>query len=477
MAQLLLKVKQEMEPRSEWNFRRTEVTGTNDITVLVIEDDSTMSEGIQTVLKKDGYRVLAASDGVEGSKLFQEEHPDLVITDLKLPGKGGMHLLGEFQATDSKVPVILISAYGTIDLAVSALKSGAKDFIAKPFSIDELRKKVAQTVKDLPFAASPQAAVPAFHGMVGSSPEMKAVYEQIGQIARVHSPVLITGESGTGKELIARAIHSESSRGKKQFLAVNCGAFTDNLLASELFGHEKGSFTGAVRQHKGIFEQANGGTILLDEIGEISPQMQVKLLRVLQDQSFQRVGGSAEISTDVRIISATNRDLKESVKKREFREDLYFRLNVVPLAVPPLRQRASDIPELVDHILVAKCRALGRKKPVIHDDALSVLGRYFWPGNIRELENFLERILIFSDRGVINADDIYLDEHEEPVSDISGQLTDVLEETEYRMIRKALRKAGGVKQKAARLLGIKTSTLYYKMEKYGLLHDSAGNRE
>lgn len=437
-------------------------------TVLLVEDDATMCEGIQTVLEKEGYRVVAASDGPEGSRLFQEDPPDIVITDLKLPGKSGMHLLKEFQASDSSVPVILISAYGTIDLAVNALKSGARDFIAKPFSIDELRSKIRQTVDDLPRRKVEVRTVSTFHGMVGSSPAMNAIYDHVRQVARVDSPVMITGESGTGKELIARAIHAESRRRDRPFLAVNCGSFTDTLLQSELFGHEKGAFTGAIRQHRGIFEQADGGTILLDEVGEISPQMQVKLLRVIQNQSFQRLGGSQVISTDVRILSATNRDLKAAVKKGDFREDLYFRLNVVPLKVPPLRERSSDIPELIDYIMETKCRNLGRDVPVLSGAAVKRLTGYGWPGNIRELENFLERLLVFSDKKTIDGKEIYFDEEEELPAPDGGELGKVLAETEYKMIVRALRKAGGVKQRAARILGIKTSTLYYKMEKYGL---------
>ncbi|MFQ6616319.1 MAG: sigma-54-dependent transcriptional regulator [Fidelibacterota bacterium] len=446
-------------------------------TILLIEDDRTMCEGIQTVLEKEGYQVMAAGDGQEGSRLFHESSPGLVITDLKLPGKSGMHLLKEFQASDSSVPVILISAYGTIDLAVNALKSGARDFIAKPFSIDELRTKVNQTVKDLPVRSVEIEAVSTFHGMVGSSRAMKEIYEQIEQVSKVDSPVLITGESGTGKELIARAIHEESRRRNRQFLAVNCGSFTDTLLQSELFGHEKGAFTGAIRQHRGIFEQADGGTILLDEVGEISSQMQVKLLRVIQDQSFQRLGGTGEISTDVRILSATNRNLKEAVKKGQFREDLYFRLNVIPLNVPPLRERPSDIPELVDYIMGMKCRNLGREEPVLTGEALERLTQYAWPGNIRELENFLERMLVFSDKRTIAKHDIYLDEEEETIAGTGTNLKEVLAETEYNMIVRALRKGGGVKQRAARILGIKTSTLYYKMEKYGLTDVSDEDRE
>ena len=436
--------------------------------ILVIEDDATMREGIQTVLEKDGYPVLSAADGIQGSSLFRSESPKLAIIDLKLPGKSGMHLLHEFLEVDPNMAVILISAYGTIDLAVSALKSGARDFIAKPFSIDELRAKVSEVLKNLPLPQIQMEAVPTVYGMVGSSAGMSTLKERILQAGKVSSAVLISGESGTGKELIARAIHAESKRKDKVFLAVNCGAFTDTLLESELFGHEKGSFTGAIREHHGIFEQADQGTILLDEIGDVSSQLQVKLLRVLQHQSFQRLGGTETISTDVRIITATNRNLAEAVRNKEFREDLYFRLNVLPIVVPPLRERSADIPELIDYLMEIKCRNLDVSKPMITAHAIEKLQAYSWPGNIRELENLLERVLIFSEGATIEAGDILFDEPIENNAGISGTLPEVLEDTEYKMIKSALAKAGGVKQKAARMLGIKTSTLYYKMEKYGL---------
>lgn len=441
----------------------------NHHTILVIEDDSTMREGIRTVLQKEGYHVNSAADGFEGSRIFKTSPPDLVITDLRLPGKSGMNLLREFLEANPSLPVILISAYGTIDLAVNALKSGARDFIAKPFSIDELKTKVSEIITHTPATEPKSAAIPTFYGMVGSSQAMKQLQEQIKQVARVDSPVLITGESGTGKELIARAIHNESGRKEQVFLAVNCGAFTDTLLQSELFGHEKGSFTGAIKQHKGIFEQADGGTILLDEIGEVSPPLQVKLLRVLQHQSFQRLGGTEEIATDVRVIAATNQNLKQAIRSNKFREDLFFRLNVLPICVPPLRERQADVPELIEYLLDVKSRSLGRESPGITANAIEKLQRYPWPGNIRELENLLERILIFADSGVITADDIYFDEDSPEPSADSGSLSEVLENTEYRLIKEALQKAGGVKQKAARMLGIKTSTLYYKLEKYGLM--------
>jgi DNA-binding NtrC family response regulator len=439
--------------------------------ILVIEDDATMREGIQTVLEKEGYPVFSAADGIQGSSLFRSESPQLAIIDLKLPGKSGMHLLHEFLEIDPTLAVILISAYGTIDLAVSALKSGARDFIAKPFSIDELRAKVSEILKNLPLQHIQVEDVPTFYGMVGSSPGMKTLQERTQQAGKVDSAVLVSGESGTGKELIARAIHCESKRKDKVFLAVNCSAFTDTLLESELFGHEKGSFTGAIRQHHGIFEQADQGTILLDEIGEISPQLQVKLLRVLQHQSFQRLGGTETISTDVRIIAATNRNLTQAVRDKQFREDLYFRLNVLPIAVPPLRNRATDIPELIKYLMEIKCRSLEIPKPMITGQAVEKLQGYSWPGNIRELENLLERVLIFSDGGTIEAGDIFFDESVESIADTAGTLPEVLEDTEYRMIKNALAKSGGVKQKAARMLGIKTSTLYYKMEKYGLFEN------
>ncbi len=443
-------------------------------TILVIEDDNTMRDGIATVLQKAGYRVRTAADGERGSELFFKNAPDLVISDLKLPGKSGMHLLREFQEEQPDVPIILISAFGTIDLAVNSLKLGARDFIAKPFSIDELKSKVAHVLEEQP----PRKTVAidreeGFHGLVGSSEQMKILTHQIKQMSGVDSPVLITGESGTGKELIARAIHLESSRRDKQFLAINCSALTDTLLESELFGHEKGAFTGAVRQHQGIFEQADGGTILLDEIGDISPQLQVKLLRVLQDQSFQRVGGTSQITVDVRVVAATNRDLQEAMEKKTFREDLFFRLNVLPLEIPALRDRSTDIPELVTHFVELKSRRLGRDVPRIGKATMEKLCLYPWPGNIRELENFLERLLIFCEGESIDAEEVYFEKSPGTKAVNGGQLNEVLEQVEVDMIRDALNWAGGIKQKAARKLGIKTSTLYYKMEKYGLLNPDA----
>ena len=444
-------------------------------TILVIEDDKTMREGIATVLKIQGYAIHTAEDGHAGAQMFRELKPDLVISDMKLPGKGGMNLLQEFQEQSPDTPFILISAFGTIDLAVNALKLGARDFIAKPFSIDELKSKVAHIFEDhQPRKVEVKVATDSFHGLVGTSEQMQKLIAQIKQIAAVDSPVLITGESGTGKELIARAMHLESPRASKQIVSINCSALTDTLLESELFGHEKGAFTGAVRQHQGIFEQAHGGTILLDEIGDISAQLQVKLLRVLQNQSFQRVGGTEQIEVDVRVIAATNRDLQTAMEKKQFREDLFFRLNVIPLTIPALRERPEDIPGLVSHFLELKCDRLKRDVPEIGIRTMTKLCEYAWPGNIRELENFLERLLIFSEGGAITPDQIYLENAPRKSSQSGGRLNEVLEHTERELIRDALNWARGVKQKAARKLGLKTSTLYYKMEKYDLFDEFGG---
>ncbi len=447
------------------------MSGNTQHSILVIEDDSTMRQGICTVLEKAGFTMYSAEDGLEGLGLYSRQHPDLVITDLKLPGKSGMHLLQELLELDPNLPVILISAFGTIDLAVNALKTGARDFIAKPFSIDELKAKVADIFKHSVPRQHNDHPLPSYHGMIGTSAAIKLVQEQGQQIAKVASPVLITGESGTGKELLARAIHADSDRSDKIFLAINCGAFSDTLLDSELFGHELGAFTGAVKQHKGIFEQADGGTILLDEIGEVSSNLQVKLLRVLQWQTFQRVGGTQEQSVDVRIIAATNRDLREAIEAKQFREDLYFRLNVLPITVPPLRERLDDIPDLISYITERKCAMLDRDAPVFDEAAIIKLQGYGWPGNIRELENLLERILVFSTKPVVTANEIYLEPAHQDRTRAKGTLPEVLESAEYEMIKSALEEAGGKKQKAAKLLGIKTSTLYYKLEKYGLYED------
>ncbi len=437
--------------------------------ILVIEDDQTIRLGIETVLKKDGYAVFTAESGEEGIQLFHKVQPGLVITDLKLPGISGMELLDTFQSYPQKSEIILISAFGTVDLAVQALKNGARDFIAKPFSIDELRLKVRRITKELgsePYISDKPMQL--FHGIVGNSEAMNTIKMKIKNIAKVPSPVLITGESGTGKELIARAIHNESDRADRVFLPVNCGALTESLLESELFGHEEGAFTGAIRRHKGVFERADQGTILLDEIGDISSRMQVKLLRVLQDQSFHRVGGSKEIATDTRIIASTNRNLKRSIQEGAFREDLYFRLNVIPLHIPPLRDRTEDIPHLVDYIAAKKSEKINKPFPEWSKEALLKLKRYSWPGNIRELENFIERLLIFTNTDEITSKDIYFDDVFDEDNSETHSLTEVLENTELDMIKKALQSSGGIKQHAAKLLGINTSTLYYKMEKYGL---------
>ncbi|HKJ68073.1 MAG TPA: sigma-54 dependent transcriptional regulator [bacterium] len=446
-------------------------------TIVVIEDDNTMREGIRTVLEKQGYRVFTASSAEEGWIHCQERTPRMVITDLKLPGKSGIDLLEEIRRTSATTAVVLISAYGTIDLAVEALKKGAKDFIAKPFTIDELRMKVEQILDGLAPVITDQihGGYNVFHEMVGNSEAITELFHKITEVAAVESPVLITGESGTGKELMARAIHAESKRSDRPLLAVNCGALSESLLESELFGHEEGAFTGAVRQHKGVFERANRGTILLDEVGEISRRMQVKLLRVLQQKTFHRVGGWKELRTDVRLLASTNMDLKAAIQNKEFREDLYFRLNVIPLHVPALRERTGDIPVLTLYLTEKKSQELDKQKPVWSEGAIEKLQQYSWPGNIRELENFLERLLIFNRKETITDEDIYFEEAEDTFGGSSGgTLTDVLEDTEYHMIVDALRKSGGIKQQAARMLGLKVSTLYYKMEKYGIDKNGEG---
>ena len=446
------------------------MTKKDKIKLLVIEDDNTMRQGIQTVLGKSGYDVIAAKNGYEGVRLFSEEHPDLVISDLKLPGKNGMELLKEILEKRPKTIMIIISAYGTIDLAVNALKLGAKDFITKPFTVDELRTKVKHVLEENPIIKPMNSyeSKSTFHGLVGNSLESQNLNKQITQVAKVTSAVLITGESGTGKELIARAIHIESNRKHKLFLAINCSALTESLLESELFGHEKGAFTGAVKLHRGLFEHADGGTLFLDEVGDISQRTQAKLLRVLQQKTFQRVGGTEEIKTNVKIIAATNKDLKKAIQNKEFREDLYFRLNVLPLHALPLRERRDDIPLLIDYINEKKALELQVKMRQWSPKAMEKIQQYPWPGNVRELENFLERVLIFAHEEIITETEIYFDMIESEPHLKKGSLTDVLDDTEYKMIKDALKKTGGIKQRAARLLGIKTSTLYYKMEKFGI---------
>ena len=418
----------------------------------------------------------------------RREPVDLVITDYKMHPLDGMQVLENIKQLNKEIDVILITAYGTIELAVESMKRGAADFLTKPFSPEELKIRVnkvlgfrevrqeSQRLNEENRYLRQQIDIQYNFGeIVGESPPMVELFEKIKKVAPADSSVLIYGESGTGKELVARAIHSQSRRKDGPFVKVNCGALAEGVLESELFGHEKGAFTGAIRKKKGKFELAHQGSIFLDEIGDIPLATQAKLLRVLQERELDRVGGEQPVKVDVRIIAASNKDLDRMVEEGKFREDLFYRLHVIPLKLPPLRERKGDIPDLVCHFLEKKCAQLSRKALNISPKAMEVLVNYYWPGNVRELENVLERAIVLCDGDQIGVNDLPLLVQDGnsagilklPEGDLP--LTETLQDLEKQLIERAFEKAKGVKTKAAQLLGIKTSALYYKLEKYGMI--------
>lgn len=451
--------------------------------VLVVEDNETMRLGLVESLKREGYTVAAFDNGLDAIKHFHINTEPAAVIDLKMEPLDGIQILEEIKKINQKTEVIMISAYGSVETAVKAMQLGAFDFLTKPFSPDELRlrvKKVFGKIADKQKIENLieqnrilNEEIKAGYGeMIGTSPLMKQIFSLIEQIADKQSAVLIQGESGTGKELVARAIHWRSSRSQNPFIKINCGALNENLLESELFGHEKGAFTGAVKSKKGRFELADKGTLFLDEIGDVSTAMQVKLLRVLQEGEFERVGGEETLNTDVRIICATNRNLQKLMTEKKFRDDLYYRLSVIPINLPPLRERKDDIAALAGHFLkkVAVKNHLPMKK--INSAGMKLLMEYPWPGNIRELENLIERLSVISTAEEIDAALIasHLGKAINTSNDYSKlMLEDALYSFEKNLIVDAMKKADGVKNRAAKILGINTSVLYYKLEKFGLL--------
>ncbi len=456
--------------------------------ILIVEDNETMRTGIALVVERMGHEPVPVASGAEGLVRMREGAFDLVITDYRMAEMDGLVVLDAVKQDHPDTDVILITAYGTVEIAVAAMKNGAVDFVSKPFSPDELRLKLA---KVLEFRETRQAREKLtdenrylreeiegrfnFGEMVGQSAQMKGVFSTIQKVAASESSVLIYGESGTGKELVARAIHGNSPRQEGPFVKVNCGALPRELVESELFGHEKGAFTGAVRQRKGKFELAEGGTIFLDEIGDLPIETQVNLLRVLQEKAFDRVGGEKTLTADVRVVAATNRPLKEMVSDGNFREDLFYRLEVIPILLSPLRERKEDIPDLVAHFVEKKCKEMNRLINRITPEAMKALSNYGWPGNVRELENVIERTIVLSDGEEIDLNDLPLmmdadpdrNSHRELPGSETG-LNRTLDDLEKQLIKQAMEKCGGVKARAAQSLGIKTSALYYKLEKYGL---------
>ena len=443
--------------------------------ILVIDDEEHMRWALEKAMKQEGYGVITAAGGREGLEALHREGASLVILDLKMPDLDGLEVLKRIREAYPRLPVIMITAHGTIQTAIEAMKIGAADYITKPFDLDELKiviRKTLQMSQLMHEVSFLRAELMKEHGeMVGKSPAIMEVRRLIRRVAPTEATVLITGESDTGKEVVAVAIHRQSPRADGPFIAVNCAALPEQLLESELFGHEKGAFTGATTRKPGRFEMAARGTIFLDEIAEMSPTMQAKLLRVLQDKTFERVGGTQTIQVDTRIIAATNRDLAACVREGRFRQDLYYRLNVFSIHLPPLRDRREDIPLLSEHFL--KKFAPLYHPCTISPEALDLLCRYDWPGNIRELQNVIERALILCHEAEIKPAHLPKELHRPaarppcPVVNLPDEGIS-LEEVEIQLILQALEKSRGNQSRAAQLLGISRATLLYRMQKYGL---------
>ena len=448
--------------------------------ILIVDDEEGLRRLLVRVLVKSGHEAIAVSGGAEALRQVAAEPFDLVITDIKMPEMDGLELLRQLKDFDPALPVIVMTAYGTVESAVEALRAGAYDYLAKPFEIDELKLTVAKALERERLLAENRYLLAElegrydFAGIVGSSPGMHQVFEMASSVAASNASVLITGESGTGKELLARSIHFNSPRKEKPFVVLNCAALSEGVLESELFGHEKGAFTGALATRKGRFELADQGTLFIDEVGEMSLTAQVKLLRVIQEHEFERVGGSKSIKVDVRIVAATNKNLAEQVKLGRFREDLYYRLNVINLHLPPLRERREDIEPLARHFLHKYVTETGKKIDEIAPRALSCLLAHDWPGNVRELQNAIERGVVLAKGRILTPRDLPQglqgdDQICLQLPERGGNLTDILEDLERQLIVQTLEREQGSQTRAADALGIKRTTLRYKMEKYRLL--------
>jgi two-component system NtrC family response regulator len=452
-------------------------------TILVVDDEINYLTVMETLLGEAGYEVLTAPSAIEAVKIAGASDLDLVLTDMKMPKMSGIELLEKLQQLHPGLPVIIMTAFGTVEKAVSAMKKGAFDYILKPFKNEEIMVTIAKALEHRRLILANRRLNQeldkkyGFPNIVGTSRVMEEILALVKRVAQSRATVLVTGESGTGKELIARAIHQCSNRAAKSFISVNCAALTETLLESELFGHERGAFTHAVAMRKGRFELADGGTLFMDEVAEMSQGLQVKLLRVLQEMEFERVGGVRTIKVDVRVVAASNRDLKEEVEAGRFREDLFYRLNVVHLHLPPLRQRQEDIPLLAAHFIKKYVQENLRDKTRITPEALKVLIQYAWPGNVRELENVMERAVILCSHNVISPQDLPAELALAPSESrldidrfipLNTPLPEALDGIEEQMIRRALEKSGQVQVRAAELLGITKSLLQYKLKKYHL---------
>jgi len=448
--------------------------------ILIVDDEEIVRESLSAWLEKDGYTLATAPDGETALERIRKERWSILLVDLKMPGIDGLQVLEEARKLQPEAAAVIMTAYATVDSAVSAMKIGAYDYLVKPFDPEELslmiQKIVTQQalVRENVLLRKVLKREYHFRDLISKSPAMQAVFDLARTAARSNSTILVLGESGTGKELLARAVHRESPRAQAPFVAVSCAALTETLLESELFGHEKGAFTGAAVRRKGKFEMAQGGTLFLDEIGDISPKLQLDLLRVLEDRTFFRVGGTESISADVRIIAATNRDLPKAVADGSFREDLYYRLNVIPVHLPPLRERLEDLPLLVEHFLEQLGAEMNRRVDEVSTEAMTLLMSHTWPGNVRELRNVLERAVVVAAGRVIEAPDLGL---RRSPSDVEAGAHASLDDVEKHHIARVLQDSGGNISQAARTLGIDRATLYNKMRKYQLRKDGEHEAE
>ncbi len=452
--------------------------------ILIIDDEKSILDLLSVVFKKEGYRVRATLSAKKALELLNKEEFGLILTDIKLPEMSGFEILKRVRESKPDIAVVMITAYGNVKQAVEALKAGAFDYVVKPFDVDELKIIVAKALEkkrlqeENILLRKELKGKNSFETVIGKSKKIKQIYSMIEKIAGTDSTILVTGESGTGKELAARAIHSLSPREENRFVSINCGALPENLLESELFGHVEGAFTGAVADKVGLFEVAQRGTLFLDEVGEMAPWTQVKLLRTLQDKKIRRVGGTEEAAIDVRIIAATNQDLKKKISEGKFREDLFYRLNVISFEMPPLRERKEDVPLFVNHFLKKYSMEIGKSMKRITPDVMKLFESYPWPGNIRELENVIERTVAIEDRETITLDslpDELLTARKREETDLLFQknfcLTSFLDEAAQSYIKQARLLSGGNLKKTASLLGISYRNLRYLIDKYKLKTD------
>jgi len=446
--------------------------------ILVADDELSMRQFLEILLKKEGHEVVCAGDGQEALSSFQRDPVDLVISDIKMPKMDGLELLRKVKEQRPALAVILVTAYASPEDAIAAMKAGAYDYLTKPFKLEEIKSVIHNALELTEGQVPVEAPVGIFCNLVGHSTKMVQIYNLIRQVGPTRTNVLISGESGTGKELAARAIHQHSSRNGKPFVTINCSAIPENLMESELFGHVKGAFTGAVANKKGLFEMANEGTVFLDEIGDLSPLIQVKLLRVIQEREFMRVGETQTINVDVRIISATNKTLEQEVIQGRFREDLFYRLNVVHLHLPPLRERREDIPLLAQYFLEKYSKELGKNVRSISSYVLDTLMNYNFPGNVRELENIIERSVALEASNIILPESLLLSEHKKEavvkglpsvhLTPAGLDLEKELNQLEKEVLQQALQLSNGVIKKAAEILQLSFRSMRWKIQKHGL---------